>query len=154
MALFRQMVVQLLIALGVWVGVVALVSVAGILIISYTRYVFASGLGQFPSVSGYAYTTGLDRFFIVFWKCLRVVLVLDLILLLLPFSPLRDAPPYGLYSKWLAMGLGGVAVIFALLAVVAVANHRDPWEYLPGGPPFALREFASIRVRASQLVDR
>jgi len=143
MVLARQMLVQLLIAFGVWVGIVVLVSVAGILIMSCTRYVFSTPiLGRFASVSGYARTVGLERFSVVFWKCLQVVLVLDLILLLLPFSPLRDTPAYALYSRWLAMGLGGVAVVLALLSAVALANHRDPWEYLPGGPPFALREFA------------
>jgi hypothetical protein len=33
-------------------------------------------------------------------------------------------------------------VIFAVLGAISLANRGNPWQYLPGGPPFALREFA------------
>jgi hypothetical protein len=118
---------QLLTALGVWVVVVALISVAGVVILRDT---------------GYAFTTGLHRFAIVFWKCLLFVLVLDLLLCLLPFSPLGAAPLYAMISKMLAIAFGGAPVFFALLGAFSLANRGNPWEYLPGGPPFALREFA------------
>lgn len=127
MALVKQMAGQLLTALGVWVGVVVLVSVAGMAVLRDT---------------GYAFTTGLDRFAIVFWKCLLFVLVLDLVLCFLPFPPLGDAPLYAMISKMLAIGFGGAPVFFAVLGAISLASGRNPWEYLPGGPPFALREFA------------
>jgi hypothetical protein len=127
MVLARQMAGQLLTALGVWVGVVALISIAGVVILRDT---------------GYAFTTGLHRFAIVFGNCLLFVLVLDLLLCLLPFSPLGDAPLYAMISKMLAIAFAGAPVFFAVLGAISLANRGNPWEYLPGGPPFALREFA------------
>ena len=127
MALVRQMAGQLLTALGLWVGVVVLVSVTGVVRLQDTRY---------------AYTTGLQRFAGVFWKWLLVVLVAELALSMVPRARFGDALGPERISRVLSIALGGVGAFFGLLSVIALLNGRDPWEYLPGGPPFALRDFA------------
>jgi hypothetical protein len=84
----------------------------------------------------------VHRFAIVFWHCLLFVLVLDLVLYLLPFSPLGGAPLYAMISRMLAIAFAGAPVFFAVLGAISLANQGNLWGYLPGGPPFALREFA------------
>jgi hypothetical protein len=123
----RQIAGQLVTALGVWVGVVVLLSVAGMIRLSDTRY---------------ALTTGLDRFATLFWKCLLPVLALDLVLCLVPRSKFGDALPPEWISRTLAIVFGGLGVFFGALGASSLASGGNPWEYLPGGPPFGLREFA------------
>jgi hypothetical protein len=45
-------------------------------------------------------------------------------------------------SRALAFALSSVALLFGGLGAIALIGNNNPWEYLPGGPPFALREFA------------
>lgn len=126
--LVRQMAAHLLTALGVWVGVVVLASVAGIIRLRDIRY---------------APTTGLLRFSEPFWRFLVAVLVGELLILWGSHSGWPSGAFAGWCSKVLTTGFGIVAVFFGVMSAIALLNDSDPWEYLPGGPPFALREFAS-----------
>jgi len=116
-------------ALGVWLIVVVLASLAGIVRLADIRY---------------ALTTGLLRFGVLFWRWLVAVLVGEaLVLLSSQRGWLGDASLPALCSRTLTACFGIVAVFFGVLSAIALLNSRDPWEYLPGGPPFGLREFAS-----------
>jgi hypothetical protein len=127
-ALVRQVAVHLLKALAVWLGVVILASLAGIVCLSGASY---------------ALTTGLLRFGGVFWRCLLVALVAEALLFWSSHHGfIRDPPGPAWFSRVVATTFGAVPVIFGVLAAIALLNRSDPWEYLPGGPPFALRKFA------------
>lgn len=127
-ALINRMATQLLTALGVWLVVVVLVSLAGSVVLHDRTYALA---------------TGLLRFARLFWPCLLIVLATDLILWLAHFHWVGDEPGPGWFSKVAAVGFAALPVIVGVLGVTSLFNRRDPWEYLPGGPPFALRGFAA-----------
>lgn len=127
-ALARLIAVHLLRALGVWLGVVVLASLAGIVRLADIRY---------------APTTGLLRFGMLFWRWLAAVLVGEaLVLLAFQRGWLGDASSAAC-SRVLTTGFGIAAVFFGVLSAIALLNSSDPWEYLPGGPPFNLRDFAA-----------
>lgn len=126
-SLLRQMAGHLLTALGVWLGVVLLTSLAGVVVLQGGRY---------------AQTTGLVRFGELFWKCLVLFLAAEALLLVALRWSGTD-PGFGSISKVLAIAFAAVPVIVGGLGVTSLVKGRDPWEYLPGGPPFALREFAA-----------
>lgn len=116
-------------ALAVWLGVVVLASLAGIVRAMDFRY---------------ALTTGLLRFGVLFWRWLVAVLVGEaLVLLVSQRGWLGDSSLPALCSRMFTTGFGIVAVFFGLASAIALFNSSDPWEYLPGGPPFNLREFAA-----------
>jgi hypothetical protein len=127
-ALINRMGTQLLTALGVWLVVVLLVSLAGSILLHDRTY---------------ALTTGLIRFGRLFRPCLLIVLAADLVLWLAHFRWAGDVPGPGWLSKVAAIGFAALPVIVGVMGVTSLFNRRDPWEYLPGGPPFALREFAA-----------
>ncbi len=124
-ALRDRMAGHLLRALAVWLGVVGLVTLGGM-------------IGD----RHYALTTGLARFFAVFWRCLLVLLAVQIALLVFQRAIPLGAPRPEAISKVLATIFGLVPLFFGVLGAISLFHFRDPWEYLPGGPPFALREFA------------
>ncbi len=126
--LINRMGTQLMTALGVWLVVVLLVSLAGSVLLQDRTY---------------ALTTGLLRFGRMFRPCLFIVLAADLVLWLAHFGWVGDEPGPGFFSKVVAIGFAALPVIVGVLGITSLFNRRDPWEYLPGGPPFALREFAA-----------
>jgi hypothetical protein len=127
-ALMNRMAIQLLIALGVWFVVVLLVSLAG---------------SVFLHDKTYALSAGLLRFGRLFMPCILIVLAADLILWLAHFRWVGDEPGPEWFSRVAAIGFAALPVIVGLLGTTSLFNQRDPWEYLPGGPPFALRKFAA-----------
>jgi hypothetical protein len=56
------------------------------------------------------------------------------------FSELAAAIQWSVKTGAILLAAG--AVIVGLIAAVATFESQDPWRYLPGGPPPALREFA------------
>jgi hypothetical protein len=127
MALLRQMTGHTLASLGVWLAVFALISLSGAVVLQGGKY---------------AQTTGLARFAQLFWKCLPVFLAAEgLMLIALRWS--GQDPGFGKFSKAFAIVFTAVPVVIGGLGVASLVKGRDPWEYLPGGPPFALREFAA-----------
>ena len=127
-ALARQMTGHLRTALGVWLGAVVLLSVAGILLLRDFKY---------------ALTAGLLRFGALFWKCLLLVLVAEAVLWLAHYGWVNDEPGPGWFSKVVNIAFGAVPVALVVLGAVSLLSREDPWQALPGGPPFALREFAA-----------
>lgn len=127
-ALVWRMAAQLLTALGVWLVVVVVISLAGAVFLRDTRY---------------ALNTGLLRFGILFWKSFLSVLAADVVLWLAHFHWVGDEPGPGSFSKVAAIVFGALPVLVGFLGLTSLFRHRDPWEYLPGGPPFELREFAA-----------
>jgi hypothetical protein len=126
--LARRMAGQLGIALAVWFAVVVLISLAGGIVLRDMRY---------------AGTIGLLRFGTLFWKSFLIVLAADVILWLAAFHWVNDEPGPGWFSKIAAIIFAALPVIVGVLGITSLFRDRDPWEYLPGGPPFALREFAA-----------
>ena len=126
--LAMRMAVQLSRALGVWFVVVLLASLAGAVFLGDTNYVL---------------NTGLLRFGALFWKSFLIVLAADLVLWLAHFNWVNDEPGPGSFSKIAAIVFAALPILVGVLGATSLLRHRDPWEYLPGGPPFALREFAA-----------
>ncbi|MEN6604046.1 MAG: hypothetical protein ABFD86_16685 [Bryobacteraceae bacterium] len=127
-ALARQMATHLVNALMVWIGVVVLISLAGMILLHDTRYSF---------------TTGLLRFGTLFWKCLLIVLAAELLLWFANFRWVGDEPGPIWFSKVVAIVFAAVPIAVGALGVYFLLNQEDPWAALPGGPPFPLQEFAS-----------
>jgi hypothetical protein len=126
--LVRRMAAHLLTALSVWLGAVVLLSVAGIVFLHDFKY---------------ALTIGLLRFGSLFWKCLLMVLAAELVLWLAHYGWVNDEPGPGWFSKMVNFVFGAVPVALAGLGAISLIGGEDPWQALPGGPPFALREFAA-----------
>jgi hypothetical protein len=134
--LLRRMGAHFVKALWVWAGVVGLATVAGMVPLPPV-YKILTGLPD----TRYALHTGLLRFGTLFWRCLLVLLVLELLIFVSAHFGLE--PSLGAYySRNLAIAFAGVALLFGVVSAVCMFKRQDPWKYLPGGPPFALREFA------------
>lgn len=134
--LVRRMGAHFVKALWVWVGVVGLATVAG-MVPRPPVYKLLTGLPD----TRYALHTGLLRFGTLFWRCLLVLLVLELLIFVsVHFGLEQSLGAY--YSRNLAIAFAGVALLFGVVSAVCMFKRQDPWKYLPGGPPFALREFA------------
>jgi len=131
-ALARRMAGQVAIALAVWAAVVVLVSLTGGILLSDMQY---------------AGTTGLLRFGALFWKSFAILAAADVILWLTGFYWVHDEPGPAWFSRVAAIVFATLPVIVGVLGATSLFRQRDPWEYLPGGPPFALREFAAKHPR-------
>jgi len=126
--LARRMAAHLRTALSVWLGAVVLLSVAGIVFLHDFQY---------------AHTTGLLRFGALFWKCLLMVLAAEVVLWLAHYGWVNDEPGPGWFSKIVNIAFGAVPVALVVMGAISLLSREDPWQALPGGPPFALREFAA-----------
>ncbi len=132
-SLIRCMAVHLLTGSAVWIAMATLVSVAGVAWLHEKQY---------------ALTTGLLRFGSLFWRSIVVFVTAQLVLWLIHFRWADNHLWPGRVSKWIAIAFGAVPVILVflpatlvLLSGFSVLRPVDPWDCLPGGPPFALREF-------------
>ena len=134
--LVRQMAAHFVAALWVWLGAVVLITAAGMV-----RLPMVSALLTGLPDTRYALSTGLLRFGTLFWRCLVFLLALELLVFLLCHFGLEPSLAAH-FSRNLAIGFAGLALLYGVLGAVSMFHDRDPWEYLPGGPPFALREFA------------
>jgi hypothetical protein len=125
----KQSGVYLLKALSVWLGVFLLIA-----LLSFFRFWETS----------YPFTIGWVRFVNVLWPCLLAFLAVALVLAAFRSdgAPAELAASIQWSVKMGAILLAVAAGIVGLIAAVATFESRDPWRYLPGGPPFALREFA------------
>ena len=125
----KQSGVYLLKALLAWLGVFFLIALMS--------------LFRFGEMS-YPFTIGLARFGRVLWPCLLAFLAVALILTAFrgdgALGELAAAIQWSVKTG--AMLLAVAAVLVGLIAAVATFESQDPWRYLPGGPPFGLREFA------------
>jgi len=128
-AIAKQSGVYLLKALLVWLGVFLLVA-----LLSFFRFWETT----------YPFTIGLARFVNVLWPCLLAFVVVVLVLTAFrsdaALAELAASIPWSVKTG--AILLAAAAVIVGLIAAVATFESQDPWRYLPGGPPFGLREFA------------
>lgn len=139
----RPIAVHLIIALCVWLGVVAVLSVAAIVrsntprarILELAR---SSVAGPSGDTTRYAQTTGLARFAAFSWKVLLPVLGVDLLMYFVPFGPSFKLQ----VARIVAFVFCAVVLFIGALSAHALITRGDPWAYLPGGPPFHLREFA------------
>lgn len=128
-AIAKQSGIYLLKALLVWLGVFFLIA-----LMSFFRF------GEMT----YPFTVGLARFARVLWPCLLAFLAVVLILTAFRSDAVLAVLAASIQwsAKTGAILLAVAAVIVGLIAAVATFESQDPWRYLPGGPPFALREFA------------
>lgn len=128
-AIAKQSGVYLLKALLVWLGVFFLIA-----LMSFFRFWETT----------YPFTIGLARFAKVLWPCLLVFVVV--VLTLTAFRSDAVLAELAASIQWSvktgAILLAVAAVIVGLIAAVATFESQDPWRYLPGGPPFGMREFA------------
>ena len=128
-AVAKQSGIYLLKALLVWLGVFFLIA-----LLSFFRFWEMT----------YPFTIGLARFAKVLWPCLLAFLAVALILTAFrsdgALAELAAAIQWSVKTG--AILLAVAAVIVGLIAAVATFESQDPWRYLPGGPPPALREFA------------
>jgi hypothetical protein len=128
-AIAKQSGVYLLKALLVWLGVFLLIALMSL---------FRFGEMTYP------FSIGLARFVKVLLPCLLGFLAVALILTAfrIAAAPGELAAAIQWSVKTGAILLAVAAVIVGLIAAVATFESHDPWRYLPGGPPFGLREFA------------
>jgi hypothetical protein len=127
-ALFRRMTIQLLISSTVWLAMVVMISLAG---------------SHYLQGGSYAMTTGLARLGQLFWPCFLGLLIFDLIMWLALPVWAEGYMGSGWWARAAAACFALVPVVFGGLGAASLLLYeRDPWECLPGGPPFALREFA------------
>ncbi|MCX6636625.1 MAG: hypothetical protein NT090_16310, partial [Acidobacteria bacterium] len=128
-AIAKQSGVYLLKALLVWLGVFFLIA-----LMSFFRF----------WETMYPFTIGLARFVKVLWPCLLAFVVVVLILTAFRSDGVLAVLAASIQwsAKTAAILLAVAAVIVGLIAAVATFESQDPWRYLPGGPPFGMREFA------------